>query len=91
MIPLGDKFGRGIGMSTKNSVHMGVPLVPLGGKTKSGHEREQEKQSNSIHKMKTSLQKIPVLGKRNEWSTGYLLVQQGVGELRIFLSPIFNL
>jgi hypothetical protein len=37
------------------------------------------------------LQKMVSLGKRNEWCTGYLLVQQGVGELRIFLSPIFNL
>jgi hypothetical protein len=41
--------------------------------------------------METSLQKIPVLGKRNESSTGYLLVQIGVGEIRIFLSPTFNL
>jgi hypothetical protein len=30
-------------MSTKNSVHMGVPLVPLGSKTNSGQEREQAK------------------------------------------------
>ena len=37
------------------------------------------------------LQKMVSLGKRNEWYTGYLLVQQGAYKLRIFLSPIFNL
>jgi hypothetical protein len=37
------------------------------------------------------LQKIVTLGKRNEWCMGYLLVQQGVDKLRIFLSPIFKL
>jgi hypothetical protein len=32
-----------------------------------------------------------ILCKRNEWCMGYLLVQQGMRKLRIFLSPIFKL
>jgi hypothetical protein len=34
MIPLGNHLGRGIGMTTKNGMNMGVALVPLSGKGK---------------------------------------------------------
>jgi hypothetical protein len=66
-------------------------LYHLAAKPRAGMKKSREKRAIRFIGLLPSLHKIDVLGKRNESSTGYLLVQAGVGELRIFPSPIFNL